>query len=645
MAKNLEAGIELKFIDGTEKVLAQVGAELDKQQVAAAAVGAKFEKGFSGVVGRVMGEMRQGLGGALMGLQSFGNAADKLGNWGRDLAAPMIAFDDALANMSGTTGFAGKELEGMASQARAVGLEMGSSAAAVMMNMEAIASAMDGKKLGADGVVEVAKQAEVLAKAGKITSVEAGMALANTLNQFQLGAGGAERAINVLAAASSKGKALIPDLAESLKNVGGVAFDAGISIEETAAILETMAAGGVVGAEAGTQLRNIIGAMRKTFKGGAKFEQGEILTFMEKLEGFDYLALEQIFGEGSMNAVAGLKNNIGAIRDFDVAVREQGVATGMAEVKMGTYAMAMQKFRGRVEDVALSMGGFGVALGVGLDYGSSFISGLADMTIVMQGVNALFGAKRVAALASAAATGVEASASVAASAAISGQATATGVATGATWGFNAALLANPITWVVGGIAAAVGVVWALYENFESVRGVVWGLWAGFKEVFGGVLMGWLNGIVGVVKLLAGAVAWLFGGGTDLLSDGWETLGKSFMNPLHFIDVAKDGFNAAKDGYAAGVADFRKEEGGTAVAGSSGLDLNMGAGLAGGSVVGNGSDSSVGFGGNVGGGVVREVVFNFGNLIINGVTNLDEVADGVRERLERELEGVFFSSKF
>lgn len=53
-------------------------------------------------------------------------------------------------------------------------------------------------------------------------------------------------------------------------------------------------------------------------------------------------------------------------------------------------------------------------------------------------------------------------------------------ATVAAWGFTAALLANPITWVVIAIVAFIAIMVLLYKKFHAVRVIVDALWAVFK---------------------------------------------------------------------------------------------------------------------------------------------------------------------
>lgn len=60
-------------------------------------------------------------------------------------------------------------------------------------------------------------------------------------------------------------------------------------------------------------------------------------------------------------------------------------------------------------------------------------------------------------------------------------------ATIAQWGLNAAVLANPMTWIVIGIAAAIGVLvaafYSLYKNWDKVQAFLSSSWTNIKKAF------------------------------------------------------------------------------------------------------------------------------------------------------------------
>ncbi len=66
-------------------------------------------------------------------------------------------------------------------------------------------------------------------------------------------------------------------------------------------------------------------------------------------------------------------------------------------------------------------------------------------------------------------------------------------ATAATWAWTAALLANPLTWIVvaviAAIAAIAGAAWLIYKNWDGIVSFFTGLWGEVKAVFDGFIQG------------------------------------------------------------------------------------------------------------------------------------------------------------
>lgn len=58
------------------------------------------------------------------------------------------------------------------------------------------------------------------------------------------------------------------------------------------------------------------------------------------------------------------------------------------------------------------------------------------------------------------------------------------------WGLNAAMLANPVTWVVAGLLALGGAIYYAWNHFEGFRNVVWRVWEGLKPLYAGFIGLW-----------------------------------------------------------------------------------------------------------------------------------------------------------
>ncbi len=103
-------------------------------------------------------------------------------------------------------------------------------------------------------------------------------------------------------------------------------------------------------------------------------------------------------------------------------------------------------------------------------------------------------------------------------------------ATGA-WSFTAALLANPVTWIVIGLVALGAVLVWLYKRFDWFRGAVDGLWARLKSFWMGLEAGFSyalkpvwEALEPIVNLFKRFVKWL-----GLTSD------EAQKGPVYFLD--------------------------------------------------------------------------------------------------------------
>lgn len=130
----------------------------------------------------------------------------------------------------------------------------------------------------------------------------------------------------------------------------------------------------------------------------------------------------------------------------------------------------------------------------------------------------------------------------------------TGGMTAAVTALNLAFLANPITWVVLGIAALIAAGYLLIKNWDKVKAFFVGLWANIKVVFTKAL-NWFKewGV-----LFLGPIGFLIKGwqmvpdkfkniGRDILMGLWEGIKSKAMALFNFVkDVGKNVANAFKN---------------------------------------------------------------------------------------------------
>lgn len=130
------------------------------------------------------------------------------------------------------------------------------------------------------------------------------------------------------------------------------------------------------------------------------------------------------------------------------------------------------------------------------------------------------------------------------------------------WSFTAALLANPITWIVVGIVALVAAIILLWKNWDAVVSWIQGAWSRFVE-------GIKAGFEWIRNLFAGMPIWLqiaiaaffpFIGIPLLIINNWDTIVAFFSNLwIRITDVFKSGIQGVKD-FITGTLSWFRESG-------------------------------------------------------------------------------------
>jgi TP901 family phage tail tape measure protein len=175
-----------------------------------------------------------------------------------DSVRKIALFEEQVSNLSAITGAVGDDLDFLQQKAIELGGATTKTATETVEAFKLIASAKPELLTNADALAKTTEEAIALAEASGLALPEAAKALTTSLNQFSLSADQSSRVINVLAAGSKFAAAEIPDLSMSLKEFGGVAQSLNVSLEESAAAVETLSEKGVKGSRAGIQIRNVL---------------------------------------------------------------------------------------------------------------------------------------------------------------------------------------------------------------------------------------------------------------------------------------------------------------------------------------------------------------------------------------------------
>lgn len=442
-----------------------------------------------------------------------------------------IGFEQSLADLSAITGIAGKDLETLAKVAKKSGAESGLGAAQSAEAFKLLASQIDVSKIGLDGLTELQKQTITLSQASGMSMADSANALAGTINQFGMSADEASRVINVLAAGSKYGAAEIPELAQSFKVVGAAANAAGISVESTAGAIEVLSKNNLKGAEAGTALRNIMLNMQTTL--GYDFTKTSFSQALEDLKPkmSDAAYMRKVFGRESMAAAQFLMANASAVDEMTERVTGSNVAQEQAAIRTNTTQAMMARCRAQIDNVKI--GFFELTGGVG-GYATIIAEQAVTMSQLVPLMQVVGGSiKWIANMENlrSIATGISS--------------VATKVAIGAMWLFNAAMAANPIVWVVAGVAALVAVVAVCWNKFAGFRGVVLGAWEaikGFGNIIGTFIMDRITGLLNGISGVGSALVSLFKGD---FTEAWESA-KQACSDLIGVEAARNAVSGAKE---------------------------------------------------------------------------------------------------
>lgn len=164
------------------------------------------------------------------------------------------AFEQQLARIGATAGLTAGELAQV--KAAIEGAAAGSTA--TITETAAAFQTLAGEGLNASEAIAALPNTLALATAANISTQESAAALAATLDQFGLSADQAAKSADVIATAALAGGTGVGQLLQAFEQVGPVARNAGLSLNETAAAVALLAQNGIEGGKAGGALRAVI---------------------------------------------------------------------------------------------------------------------------------------------------------------------------------------------------------------------------------------------------------------------------------------------------------------------------------------------------------------------------------------------------
>ena len=302
---------------------------------------------FGGVILSVIGFLT----GFTLALRAIRDERNKLEESQAGLKALTGLDDDSIAWLTG-------QAKTLSTTMTKEGLRVRQSAAEILDAFMLVGSAKPellGDKEALKAVTEEAMRLQAAAK--DITLNEAVDSLTLSLNQYGAAADQAGRFTNVLAAGSQAGSANIASQAKAIRNAGTAAASANVPIEQTVALIETLAYRGIKDEVAGTGLKKFFLVLQT----GADETNPKIVGLDKALENLknknmDAGAIKKMFGEEGYNTASVILQNTEMVKDFTAAVTGTNVAYEQAAINSDTAQAKLEQARNKMKLAALDLG-------------------------------------------------------------------------------------------------------------------------------------------------------------------------------------------------------------------------------------------------------------------------------------------------
>ena len=300
---------------------------------------------FGGVILSVIGFLT----GFTLALRAIRDERNKLEESQAGLKALTGLDDDSIAWLTG-------QAKTLSTTMTKEGLRVRQSAAEILDAFMLVGSAKPellGDKEALKAVTEEAMRLQAAAK--DITLNEAVDSLTLSLNQYGAAADQAGRFTNVLAAGSQAGSANIASQAKAIRNAGTAAASANVPIEQTVALIETLAYRGIKDEVAGTGLKKFFLVLQT----GADETNPKIVGLDKALENLknknmDAGAIKKMFGEEGYNTASVILQNTEMVKDFTAAVTN--VAYEQAAINSDTAQAKLEQARNKMKLAAIDLG-------------------------------------------------------------------------------------------------------------------------------------------------------------------------------------------------------------------------------------------------------------------------------------------------
>lgn len=302
---------------------------------------------FGGVIVSLIGLLT----GVTLAIRSFRDERNKLESSQAELKSLTGLDDDSIAWLT-------KQAKKLSTTMTEEGLRVRASAREILDAYMLVGSAKPellGNKEALAAVTEEAMRLQ--AAAGDIKLSDAVDAVTLSLNQFGAQAEDAGRYVNVLAAGSKEGAANIASITTSIKKSGVAAAGANVSIEETVALIETLAYKGIKDEVAGTALKKFFLVLQT----GADDTNPKVVGLSKALENLKAknmgaADIKKMFGEEGYNAAAVILENVDMVNQLTEAVTGTNIAFEQSAINSNTAAAALDQARNKMKLAMVDLG-------------------------------------------------------------------------------------------------------------------------------------------------------------------------------------------------------------------------------------------------------------------------------------------------
>ena len=284
-------------------------------------------------------------------------------------------LEKSLSSLQALTNASTEDLKFYKQEAIEMGKSTTQSATQVINAMKLVGSSKPELLANRQALAQVTRETITLAEAAEMEMGPAAQALTGILNQFNLTAGESPRIINSLAAGSQAGAANIESLSQTIDKAGATLKGYNVSVEQSIAMAETLAEKNIMGAEAGTALRNVMLKMQtiealpekaihalEQYGVNTKLIADETVPFNERLQemskiAHDATAMMQVFGTENVTAAAAIFQNTDKVKKYTEAVTDTNTAYEQAAINNDNLDGDLKSLSSAWEGLNLTLSG------------------------------------------------------------------------------------------------------------------------------------------------------------------------------------------------------------------------------------------------------------------------------------------------